>query len=119
MGHLFQNGDLPLYVTDLAGAALSPYKVSYTMYYTPKGQGCLKQAGPSGRTPVEGDVGYYYATGYAGQCGQPGDWLVKWKVQETVDSPEVEIPYHFKVFDTSQYSVGTVPSPCGCKKAGW
>lgn len=125
-GHVFQRGDLPLFVTDLANNPLDPYSVKYTMYYYPKNAQCATRVGPECRTPVRVDVGEYYATGVAGQCGQPGDWCVEWKVQEVFNGPVLSSKFCFKVFDSSQYcnyggtssgGCSSVNTPaCGCKK---
>ena len=126
-GHVFQRGDLPLYITDLSNNPMSPYSVKYTMFYYPKNSQCSVRVGAEGRTPVTTGVGEYYATGVAGQCGQPGEWYVEWLIQESFDSPVVKECFRFKVFDTSQYcgsgsSSSSSGSSCGCSscsKFGW
>lgn len=124
-GHVFQRGDLPIYVTDLTGNPLGPYSITYSMYY--HDNGTRVRVGPSGRIPVQADVGEYYVTGVAGQCGQPGDWCVEWVIQEYSDSPLVSETYCYKVFNTAEYcspsgggsgSCGC-KSKCGCAKFGW
>jgi len=112
-GHVFQRGDIPFYVTDLAGNPLSPYSVRYTMYFTPKNGTCPVRVGPEDRIPVQVDVGEYYATGVAGQCGQPGDWCVRWKAQEVFEGPTISDTFCFKVFDYAQYCApGAISTGC-------
>lgn len=120
-GHVFQRGDLPIYITDLADNPMSPYLVRYTMYYWPKGSQSKIRVGAEDRTPVNTGVGEYYATGVAGQCGQPGDWCVEWKIQESFGSPMVTEVFNFKVFDSSQYcgQGSSSSSSCGCSRFGW
>lgn len=118
-GHVFQRGDLPLYMADAAGNPIAPARVSYTLLYYPRNGSCCTTIGPEGRTPVQADLGEYYVSGVAGEGGQPGDWSVLWLYQETFDGPEVEVPFHFKVFESSQFhevpSAGNTPhghKPC-------
>lgn len=115
--HVFQSGDLPIYFAKPSGP-IDPYSVSYTFKYTPKGSECPIVAGPSNRTPVRTGVGEYYATGIAGQCGQPGGtWVICWQYQETLGSPTQEVCQTFVVFDSSTYCAPScTPSqdPCGC-----
>lgn len=135
-GHVFQRGDLPLFVTDFSGNPVGPYKVTYTMYFHPSNAACGFRVGPEDRTPVNVGTGEYYATGIAGQCGQPGTWCVVWKVQEVFEGPVISDKFCFQVFDASQYcppgggsqscpSTNTPacgcrrPCSCTCKKSGW
>lgn len=113
-GHVFQHGDLPIFVTDTSGNPLSPFSVKYSMYYTPKNATCPVRVGPLDRTPVQIDVGEYYATGVAGQCGQPGDWCVEWKIQEFFDGPWISETFCFKVFDSSQFCAGGSSTSSNC-----
>lgn len=110
VGHVFQRGDLPLLVTDFKGNLFSPYSVRYTLLYMPKDSQCLVRAGACGRTPVMADVGEYYATGCAGECGQPGQWYVRWVLQEYFDGPLTTQEFGFVVFDTATYCVGSCSS---------
>lgn len=119
-GHVFQRGDLPLYIQDATGNPASPSIVQYTMFRYVKGNPNPVQVGPCGRTPVTADLGEYYATGVAGECGQPGDWFVQWVYQEAFDSQKVEAIFPFKVFNSADFPVAcatsTSSSSCGCKR---
>lgn len=150
-GHLFQRGDLPIYITDTAGNPLDPHKIEYTLLYQPKKHYEDRPAvpchpiiaGPCHRVPVQAAMGEYYATGCAGECGQPGQWYAKWVIQEYFQGPLLEDQFGFEVFDTAQYfppGVGMMgrreghcdegvrpscrwccrPNPCGCSNSrGW
>lgn len=110
VGHVFQRGDLPFYVSDVSGQPMSPYKVRYTMHYRRQGSGCYAPAGCIEHTPVCAGVGEYYVSGVAGQDGQPGDWQVHWVYQESYSSPEREAIFGFKVYDE-----GTLRAQTGCQ----
>jgi hypothetical protein len=116
-GQVFQRGDLPLYVTDVAGNPLGPYSVTYTMLYHPKTSPCVQRVCPEGRTPVQVDVGEYYASGIAGRCGQSGEWCIEWKLQEFFGGPFTTATYCFSVFDVSAYCPPGMTRSCGCASA--
>jgi len=122
-GHTFQKGDLPIFITDRVGSPFDPYCIKYTLYYQPKDSQCLVQAGPCGRTPVKADTGEYYATGYAGECGQPGQWYIRWCIQEYFDGPRTSQEFGFAVFDTAQFCASNagLPASSGCTgtRHGW
>lgn len=113
-GHVFQRGDLPNFVTDMAGYPANPYKLTFTLFYYPKGACCPMRVGPIDRTPVNADIGEYYVSGVAGQCGQPGDWYVEWKLQEAFGSQVSTDLFGFKVFDTAQYLPAATYQKLGC-----
>jgi hypothetical protein len=115
-GHLFQRGDLPLFVTDYTGNPFSPYSVQYALFHQPKDSPNLQRSGPCGRIPVQADVGEYYATGYAGECSQPGQWFIRWFLQEYFGGSTVEAEFGFVVYDSSSYSASGAVSnqSCGC-----
>jgi len=104
-GHLFQRGDLPIYITDVAGNPLSPYKVTYQLLVTPKNARGLMVVGPCHRTPVKADEGEYYATGYAGECSQPGQWFIRWFLQEYFEAPLTTADFGFAVFNPADFHV--------------
>lgn len=73
-GHQFGPGDLEFTVS---GSEAGASCVRFTLYQIQ--QGCLpRQIGPKERKPAVGKLGTYYATGTAGECGQPGFWMVRW-----------------------------------------
>jgi len=124
-GHLFQRGDLPIYITDTTGNPLDPYKVNYTLLFEPEKHYSDRPAvqthpiiaGPCHRTPVQAAAGEYYVTGCAGSCGQPGQWFVKWVIQEYLNGPLTEAIFGFAVFDTAKYfppGVGMMGRSIGC-----
>ena len=115
-GHVFQRGDLPIYLKDLGGNPIDPFSITFTLYRYPKDHEIqhnpnLIRVGPCDRRPVKADIGEYYVTGVAGECGQPGEWVVKWKYQETSLTTTIEADSAFTVWDTSTISA----RPCSCR----
>lgn len=94
---LLQRGDLPIYISNHAGP-VSPVRVVYTMYQV-RPDGTKFQVGPKHRTPAKGVVGEYYATGRAGESGQPGNWLIRWEFQRTFQSAIQIKEMCFRVLD--------------------
>jgi hypothetical protein len=116
-GQQFGPDNLSICITGNQGNPLGPVCISYTLYqFQP---GCaLKQVGPSGRKPGNSSVGCYYATGTAGDCGQPGLWLIRWLYQKTFGSQFIERDCYFYVLDSVLCPVpgDTLPRAC---KYGW
>ena len=128
-GHLFQRGDLPIYITDTAGNPFDPHSVKYSLLYRAHKHYPDRHAVPRHpvivgvchRTPVQAAPGEYYATGCAGECGQPGQWFARWVVQEYSQGPLLEEQFGFEVFDTAAYfppGVGMAGRPSGCNTPG-
>ena len=116
-GHVFTVGDLELNLQDSCGNPFTPVSISYTLYQMQQGN-TLKQIGPSGRIPVSSKVGNFYVTGTAGECGQPGLWVVRWSYQKTFSSSIIEEDCFFQVVDSV-----SCPIPgdnlARCCKYGW
>jgi hypothetical protein len=116
-GHQFGMGDLTICVTGKGGNPVGPVCISYTLYQIQ--QGCQpKQVGPSGRKPGNSSLGCYYATGTAGECGQPGLWVIRWNYQISFGASPIEKDCYFYVFDSVLCPVpgDTLPRTC---KYGW
>lgn len=112
----FQRGDLPLFVSDAEGP-VSPYLVVFTMFFV-RPDGSRAQVGPSYRTPVQGDVGEFYATGRAGESGQPGCWMIRWQYQRSFDSDVQCKDMYFRVLDAVQ-AADPRDTLQRCRKYGW
>lgn len=111
--HVFTQGDLPIFFKDALGNPINPYKVTFSLYLN---QACGPVlVGCKGLTPVNVNVGEYYAQGVS---SYPGDWFVEWVYQETVDSPPIKVIFPFKVFDTGKYCPKCCGTSCGCP-SGW
>ena len=108
---MLQEGDLTLCLTDASGNPYSPVSVTYAIYEVLPG-GYRKLRGPAKRTPVSPCVGSYYATGYVGDCGQPGDWVIVWSYGDNGACKTLEEPF--------QLIAGPpLTPPCGCAPTGW
>lgn len=93
----FQRGDLSLFLCDGREAPVDVKLIFYALYQV-KGQGRVAR-GPQRRIPSRGVLGEYYATGLAGESGQPGDWVIVWTYQVEPGDPLVNVEYSFRVVD--------------------
>lgn len=101
-GYILTRGDLELVVCDSSGNPFAPVVVLFAFYQIVHG-GQRMLVGPPNRRPAvdgsEGKPGRYYATGTAGELGQPGEWVVVWRYQRSWWTPTVTFEEHFKVLD--------------------
>jgi hypothetical protein len=110
-------GDIGICITDPVGNPIGPVFVSYTLYQVVRG--CqLHQVGPERCCPPSSGVGKYYVTGTAGEGGQPGQWLVRWRYRKTFGSPVIEKDFCFQVLDAV---LGPIPGDTTQRvcKYGW
>jgi hypothetical protein len=115
LGQMLQRGDLGIWITQIGKGAISPYRVTYTLYQGLPG--CVpKLIGPSDRYPAQGDIGEYYATGIAGDGGQPGRWRIVWRYQLTYGGPVLEEAMCFMIQDA--IAAGSPPPTC-TRQRGW
>jgi hypothetical protein len=117
--HTFVAGDLMLAIRDVAGNPFAPIMVLYRMYQVLPGGGLLPVGDPNRRPAKCGKrLGVYYATGTAGECGQPGDWLIEWRWQRSTFAPPQVERYPFRVLDAVLDTSVTDPT-CRTAKYGW
>lgn len=98
-GKTFTKGDLAICIVDRLGNPTGPVCVSYTLYHVVHGCAPI-QVGATGRKPASSSLGCYYVTGTAGECGQPGLWMIRWKYQRSIGAPVVEKDCYFTVLDS-------------------
>ncbi len=120
-GYTLTLGDLELQVCDASGNPFAPVVVLYAFYQIVAG-GQRMLVGPPNRRPApdmsQGKVGRYYATGTAGELGQPGQWVVVWRFQRSWWTPTETLEEPFKVVD--EVTSGDPGALFGrCIKYGW
>lgn len=118
-GHIFTAGDLTLAIRDTAGNPFAPIIVLYRMFRVLPG-GAVFPVGPPNRRPAKCGkrLGVYYATGTAGECGQPGDWLIEWRWQKSTFAPTQVERRAFRVLD-AVLDTSVPDGTCRCTKYGW
>ena len=116
-GQPFGFDDLGLCVTGSGGSAADPVCITYTLYQIQRG--CTpKQVGRPGRKPGKRGLGCYYATGFAGECGQPGLWMIRWSYQTSFGAAPITRDCYFYVLDSVLNPVPGDMLPRFCKY-GW
>jgi hypothetical protein len=95
---LIQHGDLSLFLSNGDLGGIGALRVTYSFIQV-RPDGSRKRVGPQDRIPVQGKVGEYWATGLAGESGQPGNWVIEWKYQVSSGDPIYVVEQGFKVFD--------------------
>ncbi len=108
---VFQKGALELCLRDAQGNPYSPVSVTYAIYEVLAG-GYRQLRGPPRRVPAKDGIGRYHVTGYAGECGQPGTWLVVWSWSEGRGCATREEEFVLEAGPP-------MTNPCGCAKYGW
>jgi len=114
-GQTLGPGNLTLCICDSEGNRFSPAYVSYALYEVLRG-GSKHLRGPAARPPVMTSCGCYYATGVAGDCGQPGLWCIVWTWQQAPGFPCECKEECFQILDTA------MANPCDPnrkRKFGW
>lgn len=102
--------NLTLCITTPSGQPYAPARVSYALYFV-KGEARFL-IGSATRTPSPDGVGCYHATGFLGDCGQPGSWLIVWTYCDGGVPVSVEQPFEVTA------GLG-ISDPCGCGSHGW
>lgn len=98
-GYQFGPGDLEFLVTGHAGTPLGASCVGFTIYQIQRG--CFpRQIGPKDRKPGVRSLGVYYAIGTAGECGQPGLWMIRWCYRKGFGEAPLYGDCYFWVLDT-------------------
>lgn len=92
-----QRGDLSVFICD-GRRPVVPVRIAYNLVQF-RLDGSRKYVGPRERSPVPGDPGEFYASGRAGEAGQPGNWLVEWVYQRTLQSSVQKTEMRFQVLD--------------------
>lgn len=92
-----QRGDLSVFICE-GRSPIVPANIGYNLVQL-RFDGTWKYVGPQNRSPVAGEVGEFYATGRAGEAGQPGQWLIEWVYQRTLQSTAQVRVMPFQVLD--------------------
>jgi hypothetical protein len=92
----------------------SPYTVMYSLCEV-LSNGLVVRRTPT-HCAVQDNVGVYHAVGFAGEGGQPGQWLVRWEWQMYFGGPTETRDDPFMVVDCASNPNDHLPR---AKKDGW
>lgn len=82
-GQVLGRGDLDIFLTNNNGNPTNAYSITYALYYVDPQTEQEILIGSDGRTPVNPVVGEYYASMMVPANAGPGDYRIRWTIQET------------------------------------
>jgi hypothetical protein len=112
----YQRDDLSILLCDDNGP-VDPVWVRFTLYLVMP-SGVRRQIGVAQRTPVHGGVGEFYASGKAGDGGQPGDWVIVWEFRLESQSVNQTTEMEFQVLDAVAAN-DPLDETVRCRRYGW
>jgi len=112
-GSEVQRGDLCAFFQDACGSRTNIYEITYALYYVDPGPPETEVLiGAAQRTPVNPEMGEYYAALYIPPDAIVGSYRIRWTFKEANDvSPAQEIVMEFQVV-ANEATLGCHYSAC-------
>ncbi len=95
-------GDLDVFLTNSVGNPSNASEIYYAIYYVDPTTTQEILIGTAQRTPVNPQVGEYYASMMIPQSATAGDYRIRWSFKELVSSPLQQVVQEFAVVGESQ-----------------
>lgn len=117
-GQTIGQGDLDIFLTNAEGYAANAFSVSYAIYYVDPGPPESEVLiGSPARTPLNPNVGEYYASLQVPANATPGNYRIRWNFQQFAGSPLQQVVMEWAVVANG---VLTTPgySPCESELIG-
>jgi hypothetical protein len=96
-GQTLEQGDLDIFLTDSDGNPVNAYEISFAIYFVDPQTGTEVLIGPSSRTPVNPEVGEYYASLRIPSSAEIGCYRIRWLFRETADAEQEGVVQQFGV----------------------
>src|SRR3989344_231536 len=118
MGTVFEKGatlvrgDLDIFITDSDGNPVNAYSIVFALYFVDPTTGSEVLIGPSDRTPVNPDVGEYYASLMIPTNASAGGYRIRWVFQETATSGQEGAVQEFGVIGDEADATTDVYTEC-------
>lgn len=97
-GDTIGRGDLDIFLTNSVGNPANAAEITFALYYVDPGPPELEVLiGATGRTPVNPQVGEYYASLTVPPSSTPGTYRIRWTFRETVSSPLQQVVMEFAI----------------------
>lgn len=111
-GTVLERGDIDLFLIDGSGVPTNAYEISYALYYVdPVGPpiGLEVLIGSATRTPVNPQLGEYYAALMIPPSVTLGTYRIRWTFKETAGAVDTVVVQEFEVIskDTSVVTYST------------
>lgn len=81
-GQVLGRNDLDIFLTNSSGNPTNVYYISYSIYYVDPSTDQEVRIGAENRIPVNPEVGEYYASLMVPANATPGDYRIRWHIQE-------------------------------------
>lgn len=108
-GTMVGRGDLDLFTVDNSNQPINVFEISYAIYDATTGIDVL--IGSDARTPINPDVGEYYAALEIPANARTGLYRIRWRFRETALSPDVIIMEEFSVLENETVNPLSLYSP--------
>jgi hypothetical protein len=100
-------GDLDIFLTNSQGFPANAAEITYAIYYVDPGPPETEVLiGSATRTPINPNVGEYYASLQVPSNATAGDYRIRWTFRQFVGSPQQQVVMEWAVVTT-----GTVITP--------
>lgn len=96
---ILARGDLDLFLTSMGGVPSNASEINYSIYYVDPTTGQEILIGTQGRTPVNPQVGEYYASLMIPNSAPLGTYRIRWSFKERVSYPFQQVVQEFGVID--------------------
>tara|TARA_B100000745_G_scaffold170759_1_gene111909 strand:- start:12211 stop:13020 length:810 start_codon:yes stop_codon:yes gene_type:complete len=96
-GEVIGRGDLDLFLTNDDGQRQDAYEISYAIFDNTTGTELL--IGSATRTPVNPEVGEYYANFMIPDAAPLGDYVVRWTFKQFAGGPDHQVAMEFGVVE--------------------
>lgn len=105
-GAEIQRGDLDVFFQDSGGIPTNVYEITYAIYYVDPGPPETEVLiGNPTRTPVNPQIGEYYASLFVPPSSTIGEYRVRWTFRRSVGAVQTQIVMNFSVIEKGSTSV--------------
>lgn len=96
-GQTISQGDLYIVLTNSDDNPSNAYSVTYAIYYVDPGSSAEVLIGPGARVPVNPSMGEYYASLVVPPSAVPGNYRIRWSIQQYAGSPVATVVQEWEV----------------------
>lgn len=97
-GQIIGRGDLDIFLVDSGGAPVNAAEIYYALFYVDPGPPEVEVlVGPAQRTPVNPQMGEYYAALEVPGTATIGNYRIRWFFREHISQPLTEVVQEFTV----------------------
>lgn len=99
-GKVLQRGDLNIFLVDNNNSPINAYEITYSLYYVdPNAPNLEVLIPPANRTPVNPQIGEYYAALMIPPAAALGSYRIRWIIKQTSGSAVQTVVQEFSVVD--------------------